>query len=83
MKLGKITTLAFSRMRKRGITLDALQHLLTHGHVERQFDGARFVYLDNTLPRPIRDGSPRRMLYAVLDAEGEVLTVDKRVRLRG
>lgn len=83
MKLGKITTLAFSRMRKRGITLDALQHLLTHGQVERQFDGARLVYMVNTLPRPIREGSPRRMLYAVLDAEGEVLTVDKRVRLIG
>lgn len=83
MELGKISTLAFNRMRKRGITLDTLRHLLAHGHVDVQHDGARLVYLDCTQPRPARDGSPRRMLYAVLDAAGEVLTVEKRVRLGG
>jgi len=83
MKLGKISTLAFNRMKKRGISLDTLQHLLANGHVERQYDGARLVYLDSTLPRPTRDGSPKRVLYAVVDAAGEVLTVEKRVRLGG
>lgn len=39
------------------------------------------MYLDSTLHRQIREGSPRRMLYAVVDAAGEVLTVEKRVRL--
>ena len=81
MELGKISTIAFNRMKQRGISLETLQHLLAHGHVERQHDGARLVYLDSTLPRPIREGSPRRMLYAVVDAAGEVLTVEKRVRL--
>ena len=81
MELGKISTLAFNRMKQRGISLETLQHLLAHGHVERQHDGARLVYLDSTLPRPIREGRPRRMLYAVVDAAGEVLTVEKRVRL--
>jgi hypothetical protein len=81
MELGKISTLAFNRMKRRGISLATLRHLLAHGHVEEQYDGARLVYLDSTLPHPIRDGSPRRTLYAVLDAAGEVLTVEKRVRL--
>ena len=81
MKLGKISTLAFNRMKRRGITLDTLRHLLAHGHVDVQLDGARLVYLDCTLPRPAREDSPRQMLYAVLDAAGEVLTVERRVRL--
>lgn len=83
MKLGKISTLAFNRMRQRGITMDTLCHLLAHGHVEKKLDGAQLVYLDCTLPHPARDGRPKRMLYAVLDAAGEVLTVEKRVRLKG
>lgn len=83
MTLGKINALDSYRVKKRGVSLDTLQHLLAHGHVERQYDGARLVYLDSTLPRPTRDGSAKRMLYAVVDAAGEVLTVEKRVRLRG
>ena len=83
MELGKISTLAFSRMKQRGITLDTLRHLLAHGNVEKKPDGARLVYLECVQPRPARDGSPKRTLYAVLDAAGEVLTVDKRVRLGG
>lgn len=83
MKIGKISTFAFSRMKQRGITLDALQHLLSHGHTEMQCDGVRLVYLDCIPPRPVRDGHPKRTLYAVLDAAGEVLMVEKRVRLRG
>jgi hypothetical protein len=82
MKLGKISSLAFSRMRQRGISLDTLNHLLAHGQVEKKFDdGAQVVYLDCT--GPTRDHSPKRTLYAVVDAAGEVLTVEKRVRLRG
>jgi len=41
MKPGKISPLAFSRMKQRGISIDALNHLLAHGQVEKQFDGAR------------------------------------------
>lgn len=81
MELGKISTLAFKRMKQRGITLATLRHLLAHGNVERKPDGARLVYLNSYLPRLARDGKPRRTLYAVLDAAGEVLTVEKRVRL--
>ena len=83
MKLGKISPLAFSHMKRRGISIDALNDLLALGEVEKQFDGARVVYLDAPLPRPERDGRPTPRLYAVLDAAGDVLTVEKRVRLRG
>jgi hypothetical protein len=83
MKLGKISPLAFSRMRQRGISIDALNDLLAHGQVEKQFDGARVVYLDSPAPGPARAGSPKPRLYAVVDAAGEVLTVERRIRLRG
>ena len=82
MKLGKISPLAFSLMRQRGISIDALNDLLTHGQVEKQFDGAQVVYLDSPTPGPAWGSSPKPRLYAVVDAAGEVLTVEKRVRLR-
>ncbi|MGE5320417.1 MAG: hypothetical protein ACM3KD_09570 [Hyphomicrobiaceae bacterium] len=80
MKLGKISPLAFSRMKQRGISIDTLNDLLAHGQVEKQFDGAQVVYLDSPAPGPARGGSPKPRLYAVVDAAGEVLTVEKRVR---
>ena len=83
MKLGKISPLAFSHMKQRGISIDALNDLLTHGQVEKQFDGAQVIYLDTPLPSPSWAGRPQPRLYAVVDAAGEVLTVEKRVRLRG
>ena len=82
MKLGKISPLAFSRMKQRGISIDALTHLLTHGQVEMQFDGAQVVYLDSPTPGPTWGDRPKPRLYAVVDAAGEVLTVEKRERLR-
>ena len=83
MKLGKISPLAFSRMKQRGISIDALDHLLAHGQVETHFDGGQLVYLDSPEPGPLWRGRPKPRLYAVLDAAGEVLTVERRVRLRG
>lgn len=83
MKLGKISPLAFSRMRQRGISLDALSDLLAHGQVEKQLDGAQLVYLDPPALGPGWVSRPTPRLYAVVDAAGEVLTVEKRVRLRG
>lgn len=80
MKLGKISPLAFSRMRQRGISIDALNDLLAHGQVERQADGAQVVYLDTPAPGPAWAGRPQPRLYAVVDAAGEVLTVERRVR---
>lgn len=83
MKLGKISTLAMARMKQRGISLATLRYLLAHGHVEKKCDGARLVYLDCAPPRPARPGgnsSPARTLYALVDAAGEVLTVERRVR---
>ncbi len=74
MKLDKISTLALARMKQRGISLATLRYLLAHGRVEKKCDGARLVYLDNDAY-----GSGRK-LYAVLDAAGEVLTVERRVR---
>jgi hypothetical protein len=83
MKLGKISPLAFSRMKQRGISIDALHQLLTHGQVEKQFDGAQVVYLDSPAPSLTWVGRPQPRLYAVVDAAGDVLTVERRVRLRG
>lgn len=80
MKLGKISAFAYSRMRQRGISLDALNSLLACGQVERQFDGAQVVYLDSPAPGPSWAGRPQPRLYAVVDAAGEVLTVERRVR---
>jgi hypothetical protein len=83
MKLGKISSLAFSHMKQRGISIATLNDLLARGQVERQFDGAQVVYLDSPTPGPSWIGRPKPRLYAVVDAAGEVLTVEKRVRLRG
>ncbi|MFO7541818.1 MAG: hypothetical protein R6W97_03265 [Thiobacillus sp.] len=83
MKLGKISPLAFSRMKQRGISIDALNHLLAHGQVEQHFDGAQVVYLDAPPPEAALRGYPKPRLYAVLDAAGDVLTVERRVRVRG
>lgn len=83
MKLGKISSLALSNMKRRGISIDALNSLIAHGQVEKQFDGAQLVYLDSPTPGPSWSGRPQPRLYAVMDAAGEVLTVEKRVRFRG
>ena len=83
MKLGKISPLAFSRMKQRGISIAALHQLLAHGQVEKQFDGAQVVYLDSPVPSPSWTSRPQPRLYAVMDAAGDVLTVEKRVRFRG
>lgn len=80
MKLGKISAFAYSRMKQRGISIAALNNLLSHGQVERQFDGAQIIYLDDPSPAPTWAGRPQPRLYAVLDAAGDVLTVEKRVR---
>ena len=82
MKLGKISALARSHMKQRGISFAALSELITHGQIEKQFDGAQVVYLDGPTPTPSWSGRPQPRLYAVMDAAGEVLTVEKRVRLR-
>jgi hypothetical protein len=83
MKLGKISALAFSHMKQRGISIDALNDLIAHGQVEKQFDGAQVVYLDSPTPGPSWAGRPQPRLYAVMDAAGDVLSLERRVRLRG
>ena len=80
MKLGKISTHAMARMKQRGISLATLRYLLAYGRVERKCDGARLVYLENTPPCPSRSGVPNRTLYALVDREGDVITVERRVR---
>lgn len=74
MKLGMISTLALARMKQRGISLATLRYLLAHGRVEKKCDGARLVYLE------CEPHSGGRTLYALLDAAGEVITVERRVR---
>lgn len=82
LKLGKISPLAFSHMKRRGISIDGLNHLLTNGQVEQQFDGSQLVYLDTPTLHSTRVVRPTPRLYAVVDAVGEVLTVERRVRLK-
>ena len=69
-------------MKQRGISIDALNDLLAHGQVEKQLDGAQVIYLDSPAPGPAWSGNPQPRLYAVVDSAGEVLTVERRVRLR-
>jgi hypothetical protein len=83
MKLGKISALAFSHMKQRGISIDALNDLIAHGQVEKPFAGAQVVYLDSPTPGPSWAGRPQPRLYAVMDAAGDVLSLERRVRLRG
>ena len=80
MKLGKISPLAFSHMKRRGISIATLNHLLAHGQSEKQYDGAQLVYLDSPALGPGWCRQPQPRLYAVVDAFGEVLTVERRVR---
>lgn len=82
VKLGKISALALSHMKRRGISIAALDDLIARGQVETQFDGAQIVYLDTPSPVPAWSGRPQPRLYAVMDAAGEVLTLEKRVRRR-
>lgn len=81
MRLERISTLALARMKQRGISLATLRYLLAHGRVEKKPDGARLVYLDYDAA-VARGVSPfgGRTLYALLDAQGEVITVERRVR---
>jgi hypothetical protein len=69
-------------MKQRGISIAALNDLIAHGQVEKQADGAQVVYLDSPTPGPSWAGRPAPRLYAVVDAAGDVLTVERRVRLR-
>ena len=80
MKLGRISTYAMARMKQRGISLATVRFLLAHGRVERKCDGARLVYLAHPTPGTPRAGDPSRTLYALVDREGEVITVERRVR---
>lgn len=80
MKLGRISTYAMARMKQRGISLATLRYLLANGRVERKCDGARLVYLENAAPCPTRTSGPGRTLYALVDREGEVITVERRIR---
>ena len=80
MKLGKISTYAMARMKQRGISLATLRFLLAHGRIERKRDGARLVYLAHTPTCSALFGEPKRTLYALVDREGDVITVERRIR---
>ena len=80
MKLGKISTYAMARMKQRGISLATLRFLLAHGRIERKRDGARLVYLAHTPTCSAQFGEPKRTLYALVDREGDVITVERRIR---
>lgn len=82
MELNTISPYAKARMKCRGISINALEHLLAHGRVEALADGVRLVCLASGQYQlnPNRIPAGLRTLYALVDQTGDVITVDHRVR---
>ncbi len=82
-----LTSHASTRLRQRGIALDALDDLLAYGTVQFDHHGARIFYLDKRGRRHIerdcgkagaRKAESLRNLYAVVAPDGAVITVGHR-----
>lgn len=89
MPVEPLTRHARARMQQRGITRNALERLLDWGRETHAGRGHTLVYFDKPARRRLElelPGSRRpeldclRRLYAVLSAEGEVVTVGHRYR---
>ncbi|MDA8382528.1 MAG: hypothetical protein M0037_05590 [Betaproteobacteria bacterium] len=80
MQWNTVSPYAKVRMKRKGITLDALRHLLAHGEIQPLGDGVRLVCLCTPAPAPLRHPARRGTLYALVDAGGDVIAVDHRVR---
>jgi hypothetical protein len=84
MKLGKISSHARIRMRRQGMTEAVLQGMLESGRVEQGCHGDKTVYFDSqsvatqaAVNRKAANSSPFYGAYAVLDKDGEVITVGR------
>ncbi|MDP2784594.1 MAG: hypothetical protein Q8O38_08385 [Sulfurimicrobium sp.] len=83
MKLGRISSHARIRMRRQGMSEAALQRMLESGRVEQGCHGDKTVYFDlsrvaeqtDSENRKAANSSPFYGVYAVLDKDGEVITV--------
>lgn len=85
MKLGRISSHARIKMRRQGMTEAALQRMLESGRVEYGGQGDNTVYFDLSFVAEQTDSENRKTAnsslfygaYAVLDKNGEVITVGR------
>ena len=83
MKLGRISSHARVRMNQRGLPLQALETLFEYGRVEYDRHGGKIVSLNkagrNMLSKVLPAGQVDDWIemYAVLDAQNEVITVGR------
>lgn len=75
MKLGIISSHARMRMRRTGISEQALHDFLTSGQVEHDHHGGSIIYFDTA---GTTQPGPARTHYAVLDSHGEIITIGQR-----
>lgn len=86
MKLGRISSHARIRMKQRGISQAMLECLLKHGRKEHDHHGGMVVYFDKTSTclaaseQPLPAIERFRNTYAVVDGDGEVITVGRRFK---
>ena len=84
-----LTFHAQQRMQQRGISLQAIDYVLTYGRVSHDHRGSRIIWLDKRSKARIGQKEGRRVLreldkhlnaYVVLDSDGLVVTVGHRYR---
>lgn len=86
LRLRRISSHARVRMKQRGITQRHLELLLAYGEVRHDRHGGRIVFFSRAARRRVSEGCVPVDLdrcadaYAVLDREGEVITVGHRYR---
>ena len=78
---------AQARMQQRGISTDALDHLLEFGHESFDHHGGVVLYFDKAAKRRLTLAEPKAKdlgrlarCYAVLSTDGAVMTVGHRFR---
>ncbi|HSD61470.1 MAG TPA: DUF4258 domain-containing protein [Burkholderiales bacterium] len=86
LRLRRISSHARVRMKQRGITQRHLELLLAYGEIQHDRHGGRIVYFDRGARRRVPEECVPADLdrcadaYAVLDRDGEVITVGHRYR---
>ena len=84
--LRRISSHARMRMKQRGITQRHLELLLAYGEIQHDRHGGRIVFFNRAARRRVSEECVPAGLdccadaYAVLDREGEVITVGHRYR---
>jgi len=84
-----LTLHAQQRMQQRGISLQAIDYVLTYGRVSHDHHGGRVIWLDKRSRAQISQAEGRRVVraldkhlnaYVVTDSDGSVVTVGHRYR---